>query len=337
MGVRRAVEIAEKEAAKAADATDKTVITDKTGAIDKTYNYNVYTLGPLIHNPKVLADLNSLGVKIIDDISLTNVKSSLPVPDCSLSAVIIRTHGVHPDIEDELRRTGFSIVDATCPKVKQSQLKTQELTRDGIFLFLAGEEKHAEITGLFGFASHGYIELIDSRVKDDQSRIKDGQLYTKDNKFCVKDDQFCKVVGSTEEAQSAALALFNINKNAKTALIGQTTISENEYANIGIAIKKYFPSLTIVNSICAATTERQNALRELLPLVDAVIIAGGNESANTRCLYSIAKESGRPCVLAQSSLDVPLEFHKLNTIGICAGASTPDSVIDEIEKKLLGL
>jgi len=310
MGVRRAVEIAEKEAAAANLRLDATGIADKTGA--SSGNYCVYTLGPLIHSPKVLADLNSLGVNIIDDPSA--LKSSFPAADCSLSTIIIRTHGVRPDIEDELCGMGFRIVDATCPKVKQSQLKTRELSRAGFFLFLAGEALHAEITGLLGYAScGGKKEPLRSREKE---------------------NQFCKVTGSAEDAENAALTLYNFNKNAKTALIGQTTISENEYNNIADAVKKYFPSLMIVNSICAATTERQNALRDLLPNVDAVIIAGGSESANTRCLYSIAKDSGIPCVLAQNACDIPPSFYRLNTIGLCAGASTPDSVINEIESKL---
>jgi len=303
MGVRRAVEIAEKEAARNRSLSGGS---------------RVYTLGPLIHNQKALADLDSQGVKIIDD--LPAFKSSLSVSDYSSATVIIRTHGVCPGAEEELRGMGCRVVDATCPKVKQSQLKVRELASRGFYLFLAGEEKHAEITGLLGFASRGYAEFTSSGVNDDQSHIKD--------------NKFSEVVGSAEEALSAALSLCNVNKNAKTALIGQTTIGEDQYNDIANAIKKYFPSLMVINSICAATKERQNALRELLPLSDALIVAGGNESANTRCLYSIAKENGKPCVLARNSLDIPPDFFSYENIGLCAGASTPDSVINEIESSL---
>jgi 4-hydroxy-3-methylbut-2-enyl diphosphate reductase len=121
----------------------------------------------------------------------------------------------------------------------------------------------------------------------------------------------------------------------KTALIGQTTISEEEYRSIGEAIKKYFPALEIIETICAATRERQDALRELLDKVDAVIIAGGKESANTRRLLAIAEKQGKPCALSESAADIPAGFAAFQTVGLCAGASTPDTVIDEIEDALV--
>ena len=282
MGVRRAVETAIDETRRAAPAA-------------KDSKTQIYTFGPLIHNPKVLAELESRGIKIIDE-------SSLNSADNESASVIIRAHGVAPDTEKKLRSIGYHIIDATCPNVKRNQLKTQELSRAGYSLFLAGVAEHAEITGLLGYA---------------------------------KDAPFCKVTGSAEEAQDAAAKLYTADKAAKTALLGQTTISENEYGNISMAIKKYFPALKIEKTICAAATERQNALRNLLPQADAVIIAGGRESANTRRLLAIAKESGKPCILCESASDIPDDFRKYKTTGICAGASTPDSIIDDIENKLL--
>lgn len=275
MGVRRAVETAKEEAKRA-----------------KEINRNVFTFGPLIHNPEVLDDLKALGVSVISDNS--------PLPDNS--TVIIRAHGLSPAVEEKLRGSGCRVIDATCPRVKKSQLKARELAREGYCLFLAGEAGHAEITGLLGYA---------------------------------EDAPFREAANSAEKAKSSAETLFRVNKNAKTALLGQTTISEAEYKDIGTEIKKYFPSLKIVNTICAAAAERQNALRELLPSADAVIIAGGRESANTRKLLTIAGESGKPCVIAERASDIPDSFRGYETVGLCAGASTPDSVIDEIEQEML--
>jgi len=279
MGVRRAVDLAVEEAGKAAKDGNP-----------------VYALGPLIHNPKVLDDLKTLGIQVIDESSFADNCPLLTV-NCSL---IIRAHGISPVMESDLRGRGCRIVDATCPKVKANQLKTWELIGAGYFLFLAGEKRHAEIEGLCGYAKSGN----------------------------------CIIVGGAEEARDAAEKLFNEKKTEKTALLGQTTISEEEYLNTGNEIKKFFPSLEIVNTICAATGERQRALRELLPLVDAVIVAGGEDSANTRRLLAIAKEGGKPCVLAETAAGVPEEFFAFETVGISAGASTPDSVIDGIERKL---
>jgi 4-hydroxy-3-methylbut-2-enyl diphosphate reductase len=143
------------------------------------------------------------------------------------------------------------------------------------------------------------------------------------------------VVSNANEAQAAAKKLYETDKDAKTALIGQTTICEEEYSSIGEAVKKYFPALEVVQTICAATRERQQALRRLLDRVEAVIIAGGKDSANTRRLLAIAQESGKPCTLVETAAEIPSAFRAYETVGLCAGASTPDSVIDEIDRELM--
>jgi len=280
MGVRRAVELATSVA--------------KHSAADGASS--VYTLGSLIHNPKVLENLSALGVQ--------SVSSLEELPQNEQISVIIRAHGISPEAEKDLRDKGFNIIDATCPKVKASQLKARELSKEGYYLFLAGEAEHAEVIGVMGYASSA---------------------------------PFCTVVGSEKESREAAFNLYNKNSNVKTALLGQTTISQYEYETIADEIKKYFPNLEVIQTICAATAERQQALRELLLEADAVIIAGGNESANTRRLFAIAQESGKPCVLAEDAAQVPKSFYDYNVVGLCAGASTPDSVVDEIENKLLSV
>jgi len=277
MGVKRAVELAVKEA-------------ESTG--------RVYTLGPLIHNPNVLGELEKRGVNVLQE-----------MPQDIEGSLVIRAHGISPKEERSLCGKGWRIIDATCPNVKKSQLKAAELASAGYCLFLAGEGVHAEIAGVLGYAENG---------------------------FCENETSSCAVVvGNASEAEKEAAKLFEKNSRAKTALLGQTTFSQEEYFSIGEAIKKFFPNLEIVNSICAATTERQQALRELLEKSDAVIIAGGKDSANTRRLLAIAQESGKPCTLVEKPSDIPADFLKFETVGICAGASTPDSAVNEIELELL--
>jgi len=273
MGVRRAVELAADEAKRAG-------------------GQRVYTLGPLIHNPAVIADLESRGVKAIDE----------PPSDAEGGSVIIRAHGISPESEEKLRSGGFRVVDATCPKVKASQLKAKELAEEGYCLFLAGEAEHSEIAGISGYAQAA---------------------------------PFCAVVGSADEAEKAALGLLETGKAVKIALLGQSTISPEEYAAIGEAVKKHFPALEVIDTLCSATADRRQALRELIDKTDAVIIAGGAESANTRRLLAAALESGKPCALVENASKIPAVFRTYSTVGICAGASAPDSVIDEIERELL--
>jgi len=297
MGVRRAVELASAEAQSSAP---------------------VYTLGPLIHNPRVLADLENLGVKIID-------KPPSDLRGCSL---VIRAHGIEPVTEKELLNSGARIVDATCPKVKVSQLRTQELAHAGYCLFLAGEANHAEIKGILGFALAAKLPALAAKFPALAAQLPAAKLPADGTSFCV-------VAGNAKEAGAAARKLYKEQENAKTALIGQTTISEAEYNSIGEAIKVYFPNLEIIQTICAATKDRQQALSELLDKVDAVIIAGGRESANTRRLLSIASASGKPCALVEDASEIPPDFFSYERIGLSAGASTPDSVIDEIERELM--
>jgi 4-hydroxy-3-methylbut-2-enyl diphosphate reductase len=275
MGVRRAVDMAGAELRAAGPGR------------------RVYTMGPLIHNPQLLASLKSRGVDILDEKDLPR--------DLSDSVVIIRAHGISPVLEAELVSRGVHIADATCPKVKASQNRARSLSQGGYRIFLAGERRHGEIIGIQGFAPA------------------------------------CIIVADPGEAAAAAEQLRREGGGEKTALIGQTTISAAEYRAIGEAILPFFPRLEIVNTICTATRDRQDALKQLCNQVDALIVAGGRESANTRRLLGIAQELGKPAWLVESAAGIPPEIAAYTRVGLSAGASTPDEVICGIEAALLAM
>jgi 4-hydroxy-3-methylbut-2-en-1-yl diphosphate reductase len=281
MGVRRAVEIAERASLE----------TGRAGGL--------YTLGPLIHNSQVLESLRKQGIVCQNENDLSSLSSD--------STVIIRAHGVSPVIERELSKKGINILDATCPHVKLSQSKARSFVENGYRLFIAGEEDHGEIAGIKGYAEDGFSLGLPSAA--------------------------CFVVSNAEEALNTAKELYRCEPEAKTALIAQTTLRAEEYRAIGERIQRFFPSLQIVNSICTATVDRQNALRELAN-VDAVIIAGSRESANTQRLLSLARELGKPAWLTEAVSDIPAEIGAYKTVGLSAGASTPDDLIDEIEEAI---
>jgi 4-hydroxy-3-methylbut-2-enyl diphosphate reductase len=272
MGVRRAVELALDEA--------------------KAVSGVVYTLGPLIHNPQVLEFLREQGVEILPESTTGDLKKK---------TVLIRAHGVSPQIEEQLLAAGARIRDGTCPRVKASQTQARALIGAGYFLFLAGEKTHGEIIGIQGYAPD------------------------------------CMVAADPEEAEAAAEKLYRQTPDVETALLGQTTISAGEYRAIGEGIQKWFPKLKIVDTICGATRDRQNALQELCVRVDAVIIVGGKTSANTRRLLSIAQSLGKPAWLVENEKEIPREIADYAAVGLCAGASTPDAIIDTIEKVLYTL
>jgi 4-hydroxy-3-methylbut-2-enyl diphosphate reductase len=281
MGVRRAVEMASAAAREAADR-------------------RVYTLGPLIHNPQVLEDLRRRGVEILEGVP----------PEPERAVLIIRAHGVPPQIEKKFKCLGALVVDATCPTVKASQLKAMALAKQGFCIFLAGEERHGELVGIKGYAESG-------------PPLPEASLW---------------LVGNPAEAEAAARELAGRDRRAKTVLLGQTTISPAEYEAIGEGIKKYFPGLTIVDTICGATRERQDSLRELCAGVGGVIVAGGRGSANTRRLLDIALGLGKPARLIEGAGEISPEarsdISSWGIAGLSAGASTPDRVVDEIEAAL---
>jgi 4-hydroxy-3-methylbut-2-enyl diphosphate reductase len=289
MGVKRAVDLAHSELACSAK--------QKPGK-------KVYTLGALIHNPQTLEDLKCRGVETLDEECLPE--------NLNGASVIIRAHGISPKVEAELLKRRGWIVDATCPRVKANQLKARDLAKAGYYLFLVGEEHHAEIIGIWAYAQEGALQGNDA---------------------CL-DAGNCIIVGSAAEAEKAAAQLYREDPNAKTALIGQTTISSEEFLAIGEVVIRFFPDLEIARTICPATRERQDSLRELMNQVDAVIVVGGKESANTRRLLAIAKTAGKTSAIVESPADIPPEYFSFNTVGLAAGASSPDAVINAVELAL---
>ncbi|MDR0598409.1 MAG: 4-hydroxy-3-methylbut-2-enyl diphosphate reductase [Treponema sp.] len=286
MGVRRAMEMADAALSQAALSRPS-----RSGA--------VYAMGTLIHNSQAMEPLLKRGLAVLTEEKIPENLSGIPV--------VIRAHGISPRLENTLAGRGARLLDATCPKVKASQLKAQELCSLGRRVFLAGEGRHAEIIGILGYAPD------------------------------------CVVVGSAGEAAAAAEKLRGEAGGAalQTALIGQTTWDMAEYAAIAEAIRSYFPDLEVCATICGATRARQDSLRALCGEVDAIIVAGGRESANTRRLLDIARSfpgpggRGKPAWLVETPAEIPGEVDRYETLGICAGASTPDALIGAIEEALL--
>jgi 4-hydroxy-3-methylbut-2-enyl diphosphate reductase len=266
-------------------AIDKAICAAKTSGGRK-----VFTLGPLIHNPRVLENLKEQGIDILDE---KNIPDSL-----SDSIVIIRAHGISPHVEEMLKLKHAEIIDATCPRVKRNQLKAKKYSDDGYTVFLAGEKHHAEIIGIQGYAPD------------------------------------CIVVENADEAAKEAETQCKTNPLSNCVLIGQTTISREEYDSIGKEIQSIVSNLEIIDAICNATKERQEALRSLCLQTDALVIAGSKTSANTKRLLKIAEDMAKPAWLVEGKGNLPVEIYQYESVGISAGASTPEEVIREIEEAL---
>lgn len=136
------------------------------------------------------------------------------------------------------------------------------------------------------------------------------------------------VISSPEEAEVLELS-------GDVMVICQTTIKQDEFDRVCDILKEKTDSLKIVNSICSATNDRQQALKNLCKQVDACLIIGGRNSANTQRLFMTAEATGIPVWHIEDISDLPDEIYGYKTVGISAGASTPDSVISKVEETLL--
>ena len=211
------------------------------------------------------------------------------------SPIII--HGITPQKRQELIDCGAIIIDATCPRVISSQKRAAHYAEKGVTVILAGDKNHGELIGI-----KGHVLAVPNGV--------------------------CLTVQTADEAHTLEVG------SAPAVLIAQTTIKRSEYHAIAEILRKKIPHLTVLETICPATDERQHALLALLNEVDAVLIIGGKASANTRRLLQTALDSGKPAWLAETVEDIPQDIRKYERIGLAAGASTPDSIIDAVEKSL---
>lgn len=236
---------------------------------------------------------NEKALKVLSEKGLVTVAEDEinKIPDDAV--VIIRAHGVAPSVSNQLIEKNCVIIDATCPRVKASQKMVERYSSDNDFVVLTGDRNHGEVIGIAGYAGKNFSQIQD---------------YKEAEKLEITDSDKKNII-----------------------LLSQTTYSPVEFAKIEELFKNRYANLAVFNTICPATNERQSALIELCNNVEGVLVIGGKESANTKRLYQTALENCKYAAHIQSASDIPEEFFSLNTIGITAGASTPDIIIEEIE------
>lgn len=207
--------------------------------------------------------------------------------------VVIRAHGVPHEIEERLRNKGITIVDATCPKVKKAQLAIAGESASGGLLLLFGEPEHPEVRGLLSYAGQG-----------------------------------AQVFSAPEDL--AALAL---DEAKMYFLAAQTTQDRALFERIAAALQKRLGGkLKVLDTICDATIQRQGETIELSRQVDIVVVVGGLNSGNTRRLAEVARTEGTPAIHVEQAAELQEgQFAHVGTVGLTAGASTPESHIDAVQ------
>jgi len=265
MGVKRAVDLALEYSSRSSNG--------------------VYTLGPLIHNQQTIEMLRERHVVTLDK----------PDQMGENATILIRAHGVPPAVQNEWASKGC-MVDGTCPKVKTVHRVIEKYRNMGYTIVITGDEGHAEVIGLQGYAGNaGY--LIDK--PDDVDALPDV------NKIC---------------------------------LVSQTTFDNTIFDKVEQRLRERFDNKEIVvkKTICSATDKRQNETRELAKTVDAMIVVGGKNSANTMRLTKIAEQCGTITQWVETEDEI--DWNKIancKVVGITAGASTPNWMIKRIADYLL--
>lgn len=270
-------------------------------AVEKAYEIaesavpgqRVYTFGPLIHNETVIHDLEERGVFVIE--SLDEVEDINGI-------VIVRSHGAGESFFQEAEEKGIQVIDATCPFVKRVQVLAKEEREKGMMVVIAGDKNHPEVQGINGWCG-GHAGIVSDRSE----AIEFLEKLSKENNFSNKD------------------------KFKGIFLVSQTTLKTETFEEITEIFKKSKINFESENTICRATALRQNSCAETAKRCDLMIVIGSKNSSNSRKLYEIAKKNCQKTFFVQTEKDLPLlAVEKCNTIGIAAGASTPECIIKEV-------
>lgn len=278
-------------------------------ALENYCDSPVYSLGPLIHNKAALENLINRGLLMLEDTDFAVLcADAQPAPAYGAlhntskkkpPVVIIRAHGTTPEVREKLKKTGARVIDATCPRVLANQRIVKEYAEKKYIIIIAGDKNHGEVTALIGEARAAGAEY--------------------------------RVVQNREEAAAVAAEPFFSGLSA--VLISQTTIGFEEYEAIKEALCASGGKVKVFDTICPATEERQKALRTLCKKVDGIVVVGGKESANTKRLFQTAASLCAHAVHIERAEELPESFAALKTVGITAGASTPDEIIRDVEKR----
>ena len=235
-------------------------------------------------------------VKDLEKRGVRVIESLEQLPELEKGRVIIRSHGVGKAVQEQIEADGFEVLDATCPFVKKIHRIVSEHSAAGEHIVIVGNPKHPEVEGICGWC----------------------------------DPEHTTVIENEQDAEN-----FRLPEKKNVCIVSQTTYNNNKFKNLVEIIenKGYYMSVCILNTICNATDERQTEARVLARESQAMIVIGGSHSSNTQKLFEICKDECKNTYYIQTPEDLDLtELRGLDDVGITAGASTPNNIIEEVQK-----
>ncbi len=213
------------------------------------------------------------------------------------ATLVFSAHGVSKAVQNEAKMRGFQIFDATCPLVTKVHVEVAKLHAEGFEFIMIGHQGHPEVEGTMGQLSSG-IHLVDS---------------------------------------VADVAQVQPSQTEKLALVTQTTLSVDDAAEIAAAVKARFPLVRVpkMQDICYATQNRQDAVKIMSPQVDMVIVVGSPTSSNSNRLAELASRLGTESHMVDNADELQdAWFEGKTTIGLTAGASAPEILVNQVIKRI---
>ena len=215
------------------------------------------------------------------------------------ATLVFSAHGVSKAVRDEAAQRGFQVFDATCPLVTKVHVEVAKLARQGYEFIMIGHKGHPEVEGTMGQLHEG-IYLVEEVA--DVARVRP--------------------------------------RGDKLAVVTQTTLSVDDAAEILAAVKRLFPQVREPKKqdICYATQNRQDAVKVLAPRVDVVIVVGSPTSSNSNRLRELSERLGTPAYMVDAATDLlPQWFEGRHRVGLTAGASAPDILVQQVIERLRNL
>ena len=211
--------------------------------------------------------------------------------------MIIRSHGISKAEYDKIKDCGFEVLNATCPFVSKIHRYVEDYSSKGYDIIIVGSPKHPEVCGIKGWADEKcHVTIINSP--------EDAEKYTK-------------------------------NSTKKLCIVSQTTFNYNKFQDIVEIIAKKGYDITVLNTICNATEVRQTEARKVAQCSDVMIVIGDRHSSNTQNLFEICKNECKNTYYIQTSDEMDYtQIRSNNNVGITAGASTPNNIIEEVSKNV---
>jgi 4-hydroxy-3-methylbut-2-enyl diphosphate reductase len=257
----------------------------------------VFTDGPLIHNRQMMEHLQSEGIREVGDYQ-SSTELDLEADTADHAVLVVRAHGISPERRKYLKSLGIDFKDATCPDVGIVAGKIRLHAKKGYTTVIFGDRNHPEVIGLMG--------------------------YTEGRGYPVKSREDIDALPPLDD---------------KVVMVSQTTMFTEEFHELADHLRQRYPDALVFDTICGATKDRQGDIAVLHEAgIEAFVIIGGHHSANTCKLAMLARKTGLPTYHIETARGIgEAEISQYRTLGVTAGASTPEFLISEICNQLAAI